>query len=147
MPQILAFLGVGLMITTGVGSAIGCVIGGSAALGGLKKRSEKFGNYLVLCALPGTQGLYGFMGFFITQPKLTATLTLNQGAAILGLGIAMSAVGIISAIYQGIVCANAISAISTGQDDAFGKGMILAAFPELYAIISLLATFLTIQAI
>ena len=147
MGIILAFIGIGLMVgLSGCGSAIGTVIGGSATLGAIKKKEDAFGSYMVLSALPGTQGLYGFGGFFILMGKLKEDLTVFQGAAILGAGIALGLAGLISAIQQGKVCANAISAIASGQD-AFGKGMILAVFPELYAIVAFAATFLISQLI
>ena len=58
----IAYLGIGLMIAlSGIGSAFGVTIAGNAGLGALKK-ADKFGNFLVLTALPGTQGLYGFAG-------------------------------------------------------------------------------------
>jgi V/A-type H+/Na+-transporting ATPase subunit K len=63
---ILAYIGLALMvILSGVGSAIGVVSGGNATLGALKKKDDAFGSYMLLSALPGTQGLYGFAGFFI----------------------------------------------------------------------------------
>ena len=46
-----------------------------------------------------------------------------------------------AAIYQGKVCANGIAAIGNGHD-VMGKTLILAAFPELYAILTVAATFL-----
>ena len=61
---LIAYLGVALMVgLAGIGSAYGVTIAGNAAIGGLKKDSKLFGNALVLTALPGTQGLYGFAGF------------------------------------------------------------------------------------
>ena len=51
---ILAYIGVGLMLgLSGIGSAYGVTIGGNATIGALKKNDEAFGNYMVLCALPG----------------------------------------------------------------------------------------------
>lgn len=62
----LAYIGIGLMIAlSGVGSAIGVSIGGKATIGALKKKPEAFGNYMLLSALPGSQGLYGFAGFLL----------------------------------------------------------------------------------
>jgi V/A-type H+-transporting ATPase subunit K len=46
-----------------------------------------------------------------------------------------------SGIWQGGVTANGISGIGSGHD-VFGNTMILAVFPELYAIIAFAATFL-----
>lgn len=139
---ILGFIGVGLMVgLPGCGSAIGTSIGGSATVGALKKKEESFASYLVLSALPGTQGLYGFAAFFVLKEVLTAEMTMFQGAALLGAGILMGAAGLLSAIYQGKVCANGIAAIASGSD-VFGKTMVLAVFPELYAIVAFAACFL-----
>jgi len=141
-PIVLAYIGIGLMIgLAGTGSAFGVSIGGNAAIGAIKKNSDAFGSYLILSALPGTQGLYGFMGYFILRGYLTPEITAVQGAAILGAGIALGLVGLFSGIRQGQVCANGIAAIGSGHN-VFGNTMILAVFPELYAIIAFAATFL-----
>lgn len=143
-PIVLAYIGIGLMIgLAGIGSAYGVSIGGNAALGAMKKNSEAFGNYVVLSALPGTQGLYGFMGYFIvsTTGVLTADITWVQASAIFGAGLALGFVGLLSAIRQGQVCANGIAGIGSGHD-VFGPTLILAVFPELYAILAFAATFL-----
>jgi len=144
MELVLAYIGLGLMVfLSGTGSAIGVSIGGQAALGALKRREDAFGNYMLLCALPGTQGLYGFAGFFIINSSgvLSPEITMLQGAAILGAGIILGGVGLFSAIHQGRICGSGINALAGGHD-VFGKTMILAVFPELYAIIGFAATFL-----
>ncbi len=144
MAIILAYIGLGLMIgLAGCGSAIGVAIGGSATIGALKKRDDAFGSYMLLSALPGTQGLYGFGGFFIINNSgvIQPEISIIQGAAILGAGIALGVVGLISGIRQGEVSANGIAAIGSGHD-VFGKTMILAVFPELYAIVAFAATFI-----
>ena len=141
-PIILAYIGVGLILgLSGIGSAYGVTIGGNATLGSLKKNDEAFGQYMVLCALPGTQGLYGFLGFFLLQGVLTPEITWLQAAAVLGVGLGLGFVCLFSAIRQGQVCANGIAAIGQGYN-VFGNTLILAVFPELYAIVALAATFL-----
>ncbi len=141
-PIILAYIGVGLMIgLAGIGSAFGVTIGGNAAVGALKKNKDAFGNFLVLSALPGTQGLYGFMGYFLMQGLLVPEISWLQAAAVFGAGLALGFVGLLSAIRQGQVCANGIAAIGAGHD-VFGNTLILAVFPELYAIVAFAATFL-----
>ena len=72
---------------------------------------------------------------------LTPDMTAIQAAAILGAGIALGLVALFSAIRQGQVCANGIAAIGQGHD-VFSNTLILAVFPELYAIVALAATFL-----
>jgi V/A-type H+-transporting ATPase subunit K len=133
---ILAYVGLALMVTlAGIGSAIGVSSGGNATIGALKKNDEAFGSYMLLSALPGTQGLYGFAGFFIINDKLSKlvvdgvlTLSMYQGVAVFAAGVALGFVGLMSGIKQGSVCASGI--------------MVLAVFPELYAIIAFAATFL-----
>jgi V/A-type H+-transporting ATPase subunit K len=126
---------------SGAGSAIGLVIGGEAVLGMLKKRPEAFGSGLVLSGLPATQGLYGFVSFIIYSGSVTPQITLFQSTVVFGAGIAVGIVCLISAIQQGRVCASGIAAIGSGHD-VFGNTMILAAFPEFYAILSLVAAIL-----
>ena len=146
-PIILAYIGVGLMIgLAGIGSAFGTSMGGNAAIGALKKNSDAFGSYLVLSALPGTQGLYGFMGYFLMQGKLMPGMEWPAAAAVFGAGLALGFVALLSAIRQGQVCANGIASIGAGND-VFGNTLILAVFPELYAIIAFAATFLINNAI
>lgn len=88
----LAYIGLGLMIAlSGVGSAIGVSTGGKATIGALKKKPEGFGNYMLLSALPGSQGLYGFAGFFIVSGKISGLteMTIFQGASVLAAGLAL----------------------------------------------------------
>ncbi|UTW60763.1 V-type ATP synthase subunit K [bacterium SCSIO 12741] len=146
--MILAYTGIGLMIgLSGIGSAIGVSIGGRATLGALKKNEDAFGSYMLLSALPGTQGLYGFAGFFIVNNailaiiKETGSLNAFQGSSIFAAGLALGLVGLMSGIKQGEVSAQGIEGIGSGYD-VFGKTMVLAVFPELYAIVAFAATFL-----
>ena len=144
-----AYIGLGIMVfMSGIGSAVGVSIGGQASIGALKRRDDAFGNYMLLSALPGTQGLYGFAGFFIinSQGVIAEGMSMVQGAAILGAGLMLGFVSLFSAIQQGKICANGINAIASGND-VFGKTMILAVFPELYAIIAFAATFLISSAL
>ena len=144
---VLAYVGIALMIgLCGIGSALGVTYGGNAPVGAMKKNDEAFGNYLVLSAMPGTQGLYGFLGFFLLQGVLTPEIAMNQALAVFSCGLFLGVVGLVSAIRQGQLCANGITAIGNGHD-VFGKTLILAAFPELYAIIAVAATFLISSAI
>jgi len=142
MGYILAMVGLALMVgLAGCGSAVGTSIVGSATLGMYKKKPDKFGNGMILTAVPGTQGLYGFVGFFLYNSVITPNFTLFQGCVVLGAGIAMGLACFISGIWQGKVCANGVAAIGDGHE-VFGNTMILAAFPEFYAILSLIAAIL-----
>ena len=125
----------------GVGSARGVGSAAQAAMGVLSEDSSKFGKMLVLTLLPGTQGLYGFLGYFLLAGKLNPEMTWGTAAAIFGASLALALTGLFSAIRQGQVCANGIAGIGSGYD-VFGKTLILAVFPELYAIVSLAAVFM-----
>lgn len=139
---ILGYIGVALMVgLSGMASCIGTSIAGQAAVGAMKKNSGAFGSYMILAAIPGSQGLYGFVGFFLIKNYLTAGISLMQGAAILGAGLLTGFVCLMSSIYQAKICANGINAIGNGHD-VMGKTLILAAFPELYAILTVAAIFL-----
>ena len=132
---ILGYLGLGLMLgLAGVGSSIGTTIAGNAAEGALKKNPEKSSSYMILSALPATQGLYGFVAFLMWMGKDFAT----QGPMLFGVGLAVGIVCLMSAIRQGQVCANGIVGISQGHDVQTNT-MIYAALPEFYAILALVA--------
>ncbi len=138
----LALIGLGLMVgLAGGGSAVGTSIAGSATIGLYKKKPEMFGMGMILSAVPGTQGLYGFVAFFLYNGAITQNFTVLQGSIVLGAGVAVGAACLISAIYQGVVCASGINAIGSGFN-VFGNTLILAVFPELYAILSLIAAIL-----
>jgi len=128
-----------------IGSAIGVTMGGNATIGALKKNPDIFGSSMILCALPSTQGLYGFAGFFLMLTNLQdiEVLTLNQGLAVFAVGIALGVVGLVSAIKQASLVANGIVEMGNGND-VFGKTMILGVFPELYAILAFAAAFLAL---
>ena len=71
-PILLAYLGVALMVAlSGIGSAYGVTICGNAAVGALKKNPTASGQYIGLSALPSSQGLYGFVGYFLLSSFLT----------------------------------------------------------------------------
>ena len=140
LATILGYLGLGLVLAlAGIGSSIGTSTAGNAAEGGLKKRPEASGNFMVLSALPATQGIYGFVAFFMLLGKMREAVAVKdptQGLIIFGVGLCVGLVCMISAIRQGQVCANGIVGISQGHD-VFTNTLIYAALPEFYAILGL----------
>lgn len=141
-PIYLAYIGIALMVAlSGIGSAFGVSFPANAAVGAMKKNKGAFGSYMILTALPGTQGLYGFVCFFLVRGYLTAGISTMQAAAILGMGLLVGLVCLFSSIRQGQICANGVAAIGNGHN-VMGNTLILAAFPELYAILTVAAVFL-----
>ncbi len=92
----------------GVGSALGVAVAGEAAAGVMSEDPDKFGNVLVLQAIPGTQGIYGLLIAFIILLNIGAVggdlkeLTTFQG-------IAMLLAGFPQALFPGrikVCCSN-----------------------------------------
>ena len=138
MNELLGYLGMGLMLgLAGIGSCYGTTIAGNAAEGALKKDPSKSSGYMILSALPATQGLYGFLAFLLHVSKVNA----ETGLLWFGVGIAVGIVCMFSGIRQGQVCAAGIQGLAQGHDVQTNT-MIYAAFPEFYAILALVATFL-----
>jgi V/A-type H+-transporting ATPase subunit K len=141
-PIMFAYIGIAFLVgLSSIGSAYGTSIAGNAVIGALKKNPDIFGKAMVLTALPGSQGLLGFLGYFLMSPFLVAHITMFQGIAICFTGIAVGAVELLSSIRQGQVCANGASAMGNGHE-VFNNTLILAVFPELYSIIAVAAAFL-----
>ena len=136
LSTLLGYLGLGLvLILGGIGSVIGTTTAGNAAEGALKIKPEGSGNYLVLSALPATQGIYGFVAFFLMLGKMTSDAEAN-GMIVFAIGACVGLVCLLSAIRQGQVCANGIVGISQGHN-VFTNTLIYAALPEFYAILGL----------
>ena len=57
-------------LLAGIGSAKGVGIAGEAAAGVVSEDPNKFGQVLLLQALPGTQGIYGLLIAFIVMVKV-----------------------------------------------------------------------------
>ena len=142
MEIIVAYIGIAFLAGGSfVASAMGVTICGKAVIGAMKKNPDAFGTYIILCALPASQGLYGFVGFIMFQPLLVAGITWLQACAILCTGILVCIAGNFANIRQGQVCANGIQAVGAGHN-VLAATMIMAVFPELYSILALLVNIL-----
>lgn len=141
-PILLAYLGVALMVAlSGIGSAYGVTICGNAAVGALKKNPTASGQYIGLSALPSSQGLYGFVGYFMMQKFLVEGISMLTATGVFGAGLVLGFAGFYSSIRQAQVCANGIAGVGAGHN-VFGATMVMAVFPELYAILALLVVIL-----
>jgi V/A-type H+-transporting ATPase subunit K len=137
MNEILGYIGLGLMLgLAGIGSCYGTSIAANAAEGALKKNPGKSSSYMVLSAMPATQGLYGFSAFMMTMGRAA-----TDGALLFGIGLGVGLICLFSAIRQGQICANGIIGISQGHD-VMTNTMIYAALPEFYAILALVGALL-----
>jgi len=149
-----ALLGAALAVfCCGIGSSIGVGVAGSAANGVLSEDPEKFGNMLLLVALPGTQGIYGFVaGFWASIIKLNLLtgnvpqLTPVQGLEIMAACLPVAISGMISGVYQGKVCAAGIG-VAAKQPQASMRALIYGALVETYAILGLVITLFLLNGI
>lgn len=137
----------------GIGSSIGVGLAGQAANGVLSEDPDKFGNMLLLVALPGTQGVYGFVaGFWATIIKLNIlggnipALTPLQGLEIFAACLPVAISGLVSAIHQGKVCTAGI-AVAAKQPQAAMRALIYGGLVETYAILGLVITLLLLNGI
>jgi len=147
MEIILAYVGVLIMTGFAFASSVwGSTVCGHTAIGSMKKNPDAFGSYVALSAICTSQGLYGFVGYFMVKPLLVESITMLQAVVIVILGILMAFANLYAGIRQARVCANGIKEIGDGHD-VFATTMVLAVFPELYAILSLLVTILVAGAL
>ena len=141
-PILLAYVGIACMVgMSGIGSAYGLTICGNTVLGAMKKAPEKLGTYIALSALPSSQGLYGFIGYMFVSSYLIPTISWINASGIFGAGLLMGFANLLSGIRQGQVCANGVAATAAGHN-VFAATMVMAVFPEFYAILSLVVTIL-----
>lgn len=137
------------VILGGIGSSIGVGLAGQAGAGVTTEQPEKFGKVLVLEALPGTQGIYGFLiGFLV----LLFTGILGSGAKEISMAqgwqlfFACMPCGfacLFSGIHQGKVAAAGMNMVAKDASQ-MGKAMVLAAMVETYAVLGFLISALLV---
>ena len=143
----LGIIGAGLAaFLAGIGSAKGTGIAGEAGAGLVAEDPSKFGKAMILQVIPGTQGLYGFVIWFLAFSKLDPSMTVAQGLQVLGACLPIAIAGLLSGIAQGKVAAASINILAKKPDD-WSKGMILCITVEFYAILGLLASFMMLNGI
>jgi len=133
------------------GSAWGIAVAAEAAGGVLTEDPDKFGRLLVMLALPGTQGFYGFLGAFYIMMKINLLgggmpVSLSSGLQLFFAGLPVGVAGLISGYYQGRASAAGIYIIAKRPEET-GKAVILPAMVETYAVLGLLATILLVSGI
>ena len=136
----------------GIGSAMGVAIAGKASAGVLSEKPKLFGKLLILQALPGTQGIYGFLVAVLVLSKVgllgagAVAISVEAGQALFAACLPIALVGLGSGIYQGKMAASAI--VMTGKDPSLqARGITMTALVETYAILALLASILMYSAI
>ena len=146
----LALMGAGVAVfVAGLGSSVAVGIAGEKAAGITSEDPDKFGRLLLLQALPGTQGIYGFLVGFLAIFRMGAfsggmSLTLEQGWQFFFACLPAALSCLISALYQARVSVAAMDIVAKHPEES-GKALILPAMVETYAVLGLLASVLLIM--
>lgn len=142
----IGLLGAGLAACmAGAGSGVGTGIAGEAGAGLVTEDPGKFGKVMILQVVPGTQGLYGLVVFFVAIMNMglldgtAMDLTFTEGCRYFAACLPIAIGGMVSAIAQGKVAAASVNLLAKNPDH-WAKGMILCITVEFYAILSLLAS-------
>ncbi|GAB4237950.1 MAG: ATP synthase subunit C [Chlamydiales bacterium] len=114
-----------------IGSSIGCGIAGMASHAVMSRVEEGHGKFIALSAAPSSQVIYGFILMLLMSRAIEAG-TLSPLSAI-AIGIGSGAAIMVSAIYQGRVCASGIQA-SARQPSIFGKCFASVGIVESFAL-------------
>ena len=134
----------------GVGSILGVRTAGQASAGLVAEDPDKFGKVLLLTALPGSQGIYGFLAAIIIANKIgllggeIVNIDIAMGLAVLMAALPIAITGLFSGMYQGRVVAAGVN-VTAKKPDASGKAVILSAIVETYAVLGLLVTILLVN--
>ena len=148
--QALAFLGSAIAVAMCcVGSAKGTGMAGEAATGVVSESPENFSKCLILQVLPGTQGLYGLVAWFMVMLNVgvfggSPVSTVQQSMAYFAACMPIAFGGLLSAIAQGRVAASSVNIVAKRPEEST-KGIILCGIVEFYAILSLLASILLVM--
>lgn len=124
-----------------IGSSIGCGIAGMASHAAMTRVEEGHGKFIGMAAAPSSQIIYGFLLMLLMKNAILAG-TLSPLSAI-AIGASCGFAIMISAIYQGKVCATAIEA-SVKQPSVFGKGFAAIGIIESFALFAFVFALLII---
>jgi V/A-type H+-transporting ATPase subunit K len=99
-----------------IGSAWGCALAGSAAIGAMLDVDGGYGRFIGVSLMPSSQVIYGIVIMFSLQQ---ASIDAANGAALFGIGVLSGFTMLYSGIRQGEVLASAIHA-SKAKPEIFG---------------------------
>lgn len=131
-------------IISGIGSAIAIMTASAAASGVLSEDDTKFGQVLPLAAMPGTQGIYGFIAAILIAVFFGILGGNTDIPAEIGFAIFLAAqpvawLCLFTAVFQGRTAVAAIAIVGAGKK---APALVFPALVETYAILSLIITIL-----
>ena len=132
-------------ILPGMGSAKAVGLAGETAAGVSAETPEASSKLTLLQLLPATQGIYGFVIAIVIMAKIGimggsgAVVPVDKALMLLAAALPIALVGYFSA---------AGSMLMVGRrPEMQGKGMMMTAMVETYAVLALLISFLCVNAI
>lgn len=140
-----ALLGAGIAaILGGIGSAIGITAASGTVSGILSEDGSKFGKLLPLAAMPGTQGIYGFIAAVLVLVFFDVLGGSIDLPVVIGFKVFLACLPVaflclVSGIYQGMTAAGAAGIVAAEQP---APALIFPALVETYAVLSLIITIL-----
>lgn len=141
------------VILPGIGSARAVGLAGETASGVCSENPEVSSKLTLLQLLPATQGIYGFVIGIVIFLKIgmlggssDVVVTLPGALLLLAAAMPIAIVGYFSAIAQGKCAAGSMLMVGR-QPQMSGKGMMMTAMVETYAILALLISFLAVQGV
>ena len=132
-------------ILPGMGSAKAVGLAGETA-------PEASSKLTLLQLLPATQGIYGFVIAIVIMAKIGimggsgAVVPVDKALMLLAAALPIALVGYFSAIAQGKCAAGSMLMVGR-RPEMQGKGMMMTAMVETYAVLALLISFLCVNAI
>lgn len=139
-------------ILPGMGSAKAVGLAGETAAGVSAETPEASSKLTLLQLLPATQGIYGFVIAIVIMAKIgimggsVAVVPVDKALMLLAAALPIALVGYFSAIAQGKCAAGSMLMVGR-RPEMQGKGMMMTAMVETYAVLALLISFLCVNAI
>ena len=130
-------------ILPGMGSAKAVGLAGETAAGVSAETPEASSKLTLLQLLPATQGIYGFVIAIVIMAKIGI---MGGSGAVVPVDKALMLLGYFSAIAQGKCAAGSMLMVGR-RPEMQGKGMMMTAMVETYAVLALLISFLCVNAI
>ena len=152
----LVALGAAVAVLTGAGAGIGIGIATSKATEAIARQPEAKGDInkalLLGCALAEATAIYGFVIAIVIMAKIGimggsgAVVPVDKALMLLAAALPIALVGYFSAIAQGKCAAGSMLMVGR-RPEMQGKGMMMTAMVETYAVLALLISFLCVNAI
>jgi len=134
MAEVIRWSGIIFPMALGAtGSAIGCMIGGSATAGAMTRTKTGHGALIAMSAAPSSQTIYGLILMMMLKDKLE---TKTSPAVFLAVGLLCGIAIMFSAIMQGKCCAAGIRA-TVEEKSVYGKCWVPVGVTESFAVFAM----------